>query len=54
MISVLWRVEEMRNLDQVQQPIEKSLQLMHVTRICTRANKQQTLKGLKKIANDKQ
>jgi hypothetical protein len=44
----------MRNLDQVQQPIEKSLQFMHVTRIWTRANNQQASRGLKKIVNDVQ
>jgi len=44
----------MRNLDQVQQPIEESLQLVHAIRIwtCAISNKQQASRGLKKIIDD--
>jgi hypothetical protein len=46
-------VEKMKNLDQVQQPIEKLLWLAHAAWLWTHVvdNKKQTLKGLKKIVN---
>ncbi len=44
----------MRNLDQVQQPIEESLLLVHAIGIwtCAISNKQQASRGLKKIIDD--
>jgi hypothetical protein len=47
-------VEEMKNPDQVQQPVEKLLWLAHITRLWTCAvdSKKQALKGLKKIVDD--
>jgi hypothetical protein len=50
----LWCVEEMKNHDQMQQFVEKSLWLVHIVKlwICVINSKKQTLKGLKKIAND--
>jgi hypothetical protein len=46
----------MRNPNQVQQPIEKSLWLARVAGLWTHVvnNKKQALKGLKKIVNDAQ
>jgi hypothetical protein len=47
-------VEEMKNPDQMQQPIEKSLWLMHTTGLWTHVvdSGTWTSRGLKKIAND--
>jgi hypothetical protein len=47
-------VEEMRNLDQVQQPAKKSLWLMHIIGLSDNAinSKKQASKGLKKIVDD--
>jgi hypothetical protein len=44
----------MKNLDQVQQPIEKSLWFAHATRLwtCDANIKKQALRGLKKIVDD--
>ncbi len=44
----------MKNIDQVQQPTEELLWLMHVAGLWTKVvnNKKQVLKGLKKIVND--
>jgi hypothetical protein len=52
----LWCVEEMRNPDQVQQPVEKSLWLAHITRLWIHIvdSKKQTSKGLKKIDDNLQ
>jgi hypothetical protein len=49
-------VKEMKNFDQLQQPIEESLQLMHTIglRINVVNSKKQALKELKKTTNDAQ
>jgi hypothetical protein len=46
-------VEEMKNPNQMQQPVEKWLWLVHNARLwaCIVNSKKQTLKGLKKIAH---
>jgi hypothetical protein len=47
-------VEEMKNPDQVQQPVKELLWLAHTTSLWIHAiySKKQASKGLKKIAND--
>jgi hypothetical protein len=47
-------VEEMKNPDQVQQPIKESMWLVHTAGlwICIINNKTQALRGLKKINTD--
>jgi hypothetical protein len=47
-------VEEMKNLDQVQQPFEESLWFGNVTRLWTYAVKKQASRGLKKTIDDVQ
>jgi hypothetical protein len=49
-------VEEMKNLDQVQQPVEELLWFANVTRLWTYVvdSKKQASKGLKKTIDDMQ
>jgi hypothetical protein len=48
-------VEEMKNLDQMQQPIEELLWLVHDAKLwaCVVNSKKQTSRGLKKITHTK-
>jgi hypothetical protein len=53
-VHYLWCLEEIRNPDQMQQPIEELLLLVHTARLwtCIIDNKKQALRGLKKTVDN--